>query len=153
FAGELRILGPSVIETVGVALGTGLLAAALALVGAWAAQQGRWQRRVVLGLAALAWALPAPVVGIGLKTTIMALMQWAPIEPLPFLLSDGPSPVPIVWAHLLRFTPYALAILWPAVRLVPSELRDAARLEGAGPLGELWHVTAPMTRKAFGVAV
>jgi iron(III) transport system permease protein len=153
FLGEMHLYGLQVFETLAVALATGALAAALALVTAWAALENRPLRIFLLGLVTLAWALPAPVVGIGLKETIMALVRWFPRGPLATLLYDGPSPVPIVWAHLLRFLPFAVAIMWPVVRLVPLELRDAARLEGAGPGQELWHVYWPMTRRAFIMAM
>ena len=153
FLGEVHLSGFHVFETLAVALLTGTLAATLGLVCCWAARERRLARVSLLALATLAWTLPAPVVGIGLKETIMALMRWCPIEPLPKLLYDGPSPVPILWAHLLRFFPFAVAILWPAVRMVPVELRDAARLEGAGPLQELWHVYWPMSRRAFLLAM
>jgi iron(III) transport system permease protein len=153
FLGETRLYGLQVFETLVVALLTGALAAALALVASWAARQHRFLRILLLGLVALAWALPAPVVGIGLKETIMAIVVRFPVEPLPQLLYYGPSPVPIMWAHLLRFFPFAMAIMWPAVGLVPVELRDAARLEGAGPWQELWHVYWSMTRRALMLAV
>jgi iron(III) transport system permease protein len=148
FLGEARLFGFQVFETLAVALLTGAVTAALALVACWAASQRRSKRILLLSFVTLAWALPAPVVGIGLKETIMALVRWCPVEPITRLLYDGPSPVPILWAHVLRFFPFAAAILWPAVRLVPTELRDAARLEGAGPLQELWHVYWLQTRPA-----
>ena len=148
FVNEASLYGMQVLETLFVAFVTGMLAAVLALVASWLAKDSRPLRILLLGLVTLAWALPAPVVGIGLKEAIMALVRWVPFEPLADALYYGPSPLPIVWVHLVRFFPFALAIVWPAVRLVPLELRDAARLEGAGPLGELWHVYLPMTRRA-----
>ncbi len=133
FITESRLYGLQVGETFAVAVLTGAVTALLALLACWCALESRWSRRLLLGLVTLAWALPAPVVGIGLKNTIMLLVSWFPVEPLPWLLYDGPSFVPVLWAHVVRFFPFAVAILWPAVRLVPLELRDAARLEGRGP--------------------
>jgi ABC-type Fe3+ transport system permease subunit len=63
----------------------------------------------------------------------------------------APSPAPIIWAHLIRFLPPALFFLWPVVRLIPRELFEAARLEGAGPFAELRYLVWPMTRRATGV--
>jgi iron(III) transport system permease protein len=142
---EADLYGVMVLETLAVALLTGALAAASALVACWTARHNRPLRVLLLSLVTLAWALPAPVVGIGLKELIMAIVRWLPLEPLPQLLYYGPSPAPIVWVHLLRFFPFAVAILWPAVRLVPMELRDAALLEGASPWQELWHIYVPAT--------
>ncbi len=82
---------------------------------------------------ALAWAMPGPIAGLGLKESIFQLVQWFPSGPLAQVLYDGPSPVPVFWAYGLRFFPCAVALLWPAVRRVPVELREAAWLEGAKP--------------------
>ena len=58
-----------------------------------------------------------------------------------------PSPLPLLWAYVVRFLPFAVALLWPVVRLVPREPREAARLEGQGPWREFWTVTWPLTRR------
>jgi iron(III) transport system permease protein len=57
-----------------------------------------------------------------------------------------------VWAHLLRFFPIAVAVMWPAVRGVPRELIDAAMLEGGRRA--VWRAAIwPTVRPAFGFAV
>ena len=56
----------------------------------------------------------------------------------------GPSPLPLLWVNTIRFFPYAVAILWPVVRLTPPELRDAARVDGASPAREFLFVAVPM---------
>ena len=93
-------------------------------------------------LLAAAWAMPGPVVGLGLKEDINRLMdaeEWTGNRlglqgpgPLRVSLYDRPSPLPTLWATLLRFFPCAVAVLWPVLRLVPADLRDAARVDGAG---------------------
>ncbi len=154
FLAELRLNGGQVLLTLGVALATGALSAALALILCWQALE-RPRMRILLWVATtLAWALPAPVVGILFGQLIMAVIRWLPIEPLLTLLYYGPySPVPIVVVHILRFFPFAVALLWPVVRLVSPELRDAARLDGAGPWRELLHVFWPSTRQGFAAAL
>jgi ABC-type spermidine/putrescine transport system permease subunit II len=37
-----------------------------------------------------------------------------------------------------------VAVTWPVVRLLPPELRDAARVDGASPWQELRHVVFPL---------
>jgi iron(III) transport system permease protein len=152
FENEAGLFGVQVTEHLGVALGTGFLAAGLALFAAWLARASRPLRFLLLGLAVLAWVMPAPIVGIGLSDVIMELLNWLPDTFIADLLYYGKSPLPIIWVHLIRFFPFALAIAWPAVRLVPTDLRDAARLEGAGPLGEFWHVYLPSTWRASLIA-
>ncbi len=152
FTGELRLFGLQVFETLGVALLTGVLVAAAAVIACWAARDHRPLRVLLLAVVTIAWTLPAPVAGIGLKETILVIVNWFPEGTLRHLLYDGPSPAPIIWADGLRFFPFAVAVMWPAVRMVPLELREAAALEGAGPSRELWHVYFSMTRRSLVLA-
>jgi iron(III) transport system permease protein len=136
----------------------GIIAAGLALVTCWLAVDSRWLRNGMLILAAAAWAVPGPVVGIGLKETFLHLMNGEDFvgrltgleaAPLRTLLYDGPSLLPLVWVSLIRFFPVAVAILWPALRLVPVELKEAARIDGATPAAELFGLTLPLTAPMF----
>ncbi len=144
-AAAYRSRGAAVALSLPLALLAGALAAGAGLLLCWLALEGGWFRRVVLVLAALLWALPAPIVGGGLKEWILTL---ASAQPLRAALYDGPSPLPVLWAQLLRFLPCALALLWPVVRLVPAELRDSARVDGATPGQEFRHVVWPQSARA-----
>jgi iron(III) transport system permease protein len=132
---------------------TGLVTASLALVLCWLAAESRWLQAIVLGVLAVAWSLPGPVAGFGLKGVILAGVEHWPHGLFAQLFYDGPSPLPVMWAHLARFLPYAAAVLWPVVRFLPPELRDAARVDGATPGRELWHVVRPLTVGPFLAAV
>jgi iron(III) transport system permease protein len=127
----------------------GLLVAVLALVCCWAVRDSRGWGTVLLALMALAWAMPAPVIGIGLKQTIGVLIDWFPRGLVQAVLYDPYTPVPLLWAYLIRFLPAAVFLLWPAVRLVPSDLRETAQLEGARPRQELVQVFFPLTAVTF----
>jgi iron(III) transport system permease protein len=131
----------------------GLVAATLALLSCWAALEARGFRTAVLVLMAVAWATPGPVLGLGLMSLINRLLDWVPSQAVADLLWHGPSPAPVVWADVVRFFPCAAAILWPALRTLPAELREAARVEGSGPLRELVAVVVPLTLNAFTLAV
>jgi iron(III) transport system permease protein len=137
------------------------LCAALALAACWLARGRRVAAALLLVLLALAWVMPGPVVGLGLKGvfgTILDLAASVESRPdvrgrwLARLLWDGPSVLPLVWVYLVRFLPFAAAVLWPRVRLVPAELVEAARLDGAGPVGELAWVAAPALWRTWLVA-
>jgi ABC-type Fe3+ transport system permease subunit len=67
---------------------------------------------------------------------------------LKIALYYGPSPVPILWASLVRFFPFAVALLWPIVRQLPRELRDAARVDGATTGQEFRRVAWPLLATA-----
>lgn len=151
---ELRTSGLTVATSCGVAAVAGVAAAALGLLVCWLAQESRRFRLAVLVLLAAAWVLPAPVLGVGLKETIHRLLDvedlivggWlAPNErPLRRALFLGPSAVPIFWAYLVRFFPFAVALQWPVVRHIPPELRDAIRTDGASTWQEFRHLVLPL---------
>jgi len=138
----------TIITSLLVALAAGGLTALVALLLCWLSLDARWFRWVTFALAAILWALPAPVVGIGLKEAIMAIVDWWPAGPLAEALYWSPSPVPVLCADLLRYLPCAVAVLWPMVRLLPGELRDSARVDGATPGQELRHVVWPLAARA-----
>jgi iron(III) transport system permease protein len=137
----------------------GVLAAALALVASWVAVDSRALRRLLFLLSVALWAVPGPILGFGLKETIDRIMDiedvvlaWTSARPLRSVLYDLSTPVPVLWAHVARLFPYAVAVVWPAVRDVPRDLREAAWIDGATAWGEFCHVTWPATRGATGVA-
>ena len=135
-----------------LAAAAGVLIAALALLTCWAARGSRWLQGGVLVLMAAAWAMPGPLVGLGLKTIIDCLLTVTDSRWLAQVLYHGPSPLPLLWVVVIRFFPCAVAVLWPVARLMPAELSDAARVDGATPTQELRHVVWPLLSTAFGRA-
>jgi iron(III) transport system permease protein len=141
--------GGLLLENLLLALVGGTLIAAVGLVISWAATGSGWFRGSVLVLMALAWAMPGPLIGLGLKITIDELLQVTDSHLLARLLYHGPSPLPLLWVDTIRFSPCALALLWPVIRLLPRELLDAARVDGATPALELRYVVWPLTRRPW----
>ena len=139
----LRNHGLQVAENLLTVVLTGAIVSFLALLLCWLSDESRLLRWLLVGVLALAWSLPGPIVGIGLKETI----NWLPDGVLADLFFFGATPLPLVWAYLVRFLPFAVAVLWPIIRLVPREPREAARLEGQGPWREFWTITWPLTRR------
>src|SRR5262249_18736265 len=115
----LRARGWLVVETSLFAAVAGGLAATLGLVVCWLAIEARWFQAGTLGLMAAAWALSAPLLGIGLKLTIDQIIALTRSRWVADALYYKPSPLPTIWAYLVRFLPCAIAILWPVVRLLP----------------------------------
>ncbi len=140
--------GGTLAQSLLFALLAGGLTVAAALQLCWLSLDAAWFRGVLLWLTAVLWAVPGPVVGAGLKGLIQAFVEWSPQGPLAVALYYGPSPAPVLWANLLRFLPCAVAVLWPVVRLLPWELRDSTRVDGATPGQEFRHVVWPLTRRA-----
>src|SRR5262249_6768174 len=121
----------------------GVVTASLALATCRAVRGAPRLGVAILVVAALAWAMPGPLVGLGMKEVIHALLDVTGSDIMEEALYRAPSPVPLVWADVVRFFPCALALLWPVVRRIPPELSDAARVDGAGALAEFRHVVWP----------
>jgi iron(III) transport system permease protein len=136
-------------DSILVAFLSSSLTVSVALVLCWLAVDAPRFRRALFALLALTWAVPGPIVGIGLKEVIFGLVHWVSFRPLSIALYDGPSPLPVVWAHLVRFLPLAVIGMWPVVRLVPRDLRDSIRLEGASPAQELQQLYVPLLWRAW----
>jgi ABC-type Fe3+ transport system permease subunit len=153
-----EVEGRFVASSLALAVGAGLFATALAFVACRLSLESAGFRVALLALIAVAWAMPGPVVGLGLKAFIAKLLDWTDSEVVARLLWYGPSPLPVAWVDVIRFFPFAVAVLWPVMRLEPRELRDAARVDGAGPLREWGRVALPLSfraclRAALAVAV
>ena len=150
------VLGLSVLG----AIGSGVIAAGLAWLAAWLACHSRWFGRGLFALCVILAVTPGPLVGLGLKEAIGHLVdaeEWAmnqagvtlEFPPLRSALYDQPSPVPALWAAVVRLFPVAVVVLWPAVRAIPRDLSDAAKLDGFGTIGEWRYVVIPLTTPAF----
>lgn len=140
-------------RSVASAAAVGLLTAFLAWASCWAARRSAGFRAALFLLCVLLLLAPGPVIGLGLKRFISLLMDvedvvW-PRGPVWSLLYYQPTPLPAGWAALLRFFPVACVVVWPAVRAIPDDLLDAARLDGWG-FAQTWHrLVAPLTTPAF----
>jgi iron(III) transport system permease protein len=150
---------PMVLDSLAWAAAAGVLAAGLALVSSWVALDSRAVRVLLFLLVVALWAVPGPVLGFGLKEAINRIMDaedvllaWTTVRPLRAVLYDLSTPLPALWAHVARLFPYAVAVIWPAVRDVPRDLREASWIDGASATGEFRRVIWPATRRAFGIA-
>lgn len=164
----LHTSGTGMLASVSVAGAAGLVAAALGLTASWLALDSRRFQGAVLVLITAAWVVPAPVLGLGLKAMIQQVLSledalcgpWLEraARPLGRVLYDGPSPLPVFWAYLIRFFPFAVAVQWPVVRQIPRELRESLRIDGATAWQEFRHLVLPLCwpallRAALAVAV
>lgn len=83
---------------------------------------------------ATALALPGPVAGMGLVYAYRAFPD----------VYD--SAAIVLLAAVLRTFPYALLVLWPAVRTIPPGYLDSAAVDGLGPWETVRRVAIPTTR-------
>ena len=130
-----EIVGP-LLESAMAASGGATLASALAWGLGWLARgPGPW-RWATAASAALLLALPGPVAGMGLK---LAYLHVPPVSDTVVILMLGAA---------VRALPFALLVLWPAIRSLPPSTLESAELDGLGPFGRFWRVTLPLTRRA-----
>ncbi len=116
------------------------LTAILAWILAWVSRNTlRWQL-LLLATLALTLATPGPVAGMALE---LAYRWFPPIYDSPWI---------VILAQSVRTLPYALLILWPAMRILPGELLESAVLDGYGPMGQLWYVILPLSRRVLAAA-
>jgi iron(III) transport system permease protein len=112
----------------------------------WIARRGGLRALGVLVATAVCLAVPGPIVGLG----VIRLLN-RPEVPLLVNLYDQPIPGP--WLALcIRSLPPATFIMWHALRSVPREVLDAAAVDGAGSLAQLWRIALPCRLWALGLA-
>ena len=113
------------------------LTAGLAWAMAWKGRRSlRWQI-LLLAILALTLATPGPVAGMAMELAY----RWTP--------SIYDSPLIVVLAQSMRTLPYALLILWPALRILPPALLESAALDGLGPWHQVWRVALPLSARAL----
>jgi iron(III) transport system permease protein len=136
-------------EEIGWTLLIGALSAALsvslAAPLAWWARAGKWRWWLAVVPAAVCWALPGPLIGLG----VIALLNRGELPVLVWLY-DRTVMAPVL-AMTIRSLPLCTLMLWYSLRFVPDDVLDAAATEGAGPLARFWRIVAPQ-RVAAGAA-
>ncbi len=73
--------------------------------------------------------------------------------PVAWLTSPGVALWTIIVADVWYSTPFIMVILIGGLQALPVEPYEAARVDGAGPLATLWHVTLPLLRPVLLAAV
>ena len=122
------------------------LATLAAGLAAWLLRQGRFRGIVAVTLAAIALAVPGPLLGIGL----IHLLNRPEVPGLTYLYDH--SMVAPCLALTIRGLGPALLILWFALRTFPAAPLDAATLDGAGPAARFGRIVFPARRAAFAAA-
>lgn len=95
------------------------------------------------------WMLFNPVYGAinAILTRFLGMQEnirW-PIE-MPWAI------IAIIVATVWQWTPFVSLILLGGLTSIPDEYREAATVDGANPLQNLWHITLPLLRPYFFIA-
>jgi multiple sugar transport system permease protein len=130
---------------------------ALGLAVALALQRQRGGRRLALSLLLLGWALPAVVTAklfewlyhpsAGLVNVVLGgrTINW---------LGDPHLALPaLVAADVWRTMPFVALLCYARLLTIPSEVYEAARVDGAAPLTTLTAITLPLVRPILLIAL
>jgi ABC-type Fe3+ transport system permease subunit len=139
----------TVAASTATALAAGAVTSSLALLGCWLAAGSRAMTGVVLTLAAVSLAIPGPIIGVGLTPLGRWMTDVTGSDLVGRLFYFGPSYLPPAWACAVRFFGCAVVVLWPVVRMLPRDLRESARVDGATTSQEFRHLIWPLTGLAW----
>lgn len=128
-------IGAALATTTGVALATGVLAAALALpIGRAMAELRGWRRALAAGLVFLPVAVPPIALGTGLQVTFLAA-------------GLGGTITGVILAHTVPALGYTALFFLGVFAGYDARLEDEAQALGASRLQVLRHVTLPLLRR------
>ena len=99
----------------------------------------------------LPWALPTTVMALGWRWIfndpygpINQLMGRLGLASVPFLSDPAITWLAAVWADTWKTTPFVALLLLAGLQNIPTDLYEAAALEGAGPWQNLRRITLPL---------
>ena len=111
-------------------------------------------RTVTGGVVITAWVLPEVVAGFLLyaffrrEGTLNAILHWLHLPGQNWLFT---LPVLAVsFANVWRGTAFSMLVYSAALDEIPSEITEAAEVDGAGGWRRMWHITLPMIRRSIG---
>jgi iron(III) transport system permease protein len=138
--GTLRFAASEIREPIVTSLVLAAIAATMTTGLAWALawksrRRGPW-RFVALGCLVLTLTAPGPVAGMAMELAYLRIP------------SIYDSWIIVVMAQSMRTMPYALLVLWPALRVLPRELLDSASVDGADEWWVVRRIALPLSARA-----
>ncbi len=123
--------------------------------------RGKWFLRF---LVLLPWAAPVSLAVIGwqwILDSLFSVLNWtlaqlhlvSAIDPPQWLGKSNLALIAIIFVHAWRILPFAVVIFIAGLASIPSEVEDAAKIDGATGLKKLWFVTLPLQLPIALVAV
>jgi multiple sugar transport system permease protein len=149
FAAAARTTGIFTVASVALEVALGVLVA-LALV------EQRRGRRLAFSLLLLAWAMPAVVTAKmfeWLYHPAAGLVNYLLGAPLNWLGDPRLALPAIILADVWRTMPFVAILAYARLLGIPSELYEAAQVDGAGRVATFTRVTLPLLRHVLMVAV
>jgi ABC-type sugar transport system permease subunit len=119
-------------------------------------------RNLARGLVLFPFMIPGIVVALvfrflfnPLSGIVMYLLTSAHLirEPIDLLGSPATALWTVIVVHGWKFTPFMIIVLLGRLQVIPEELYEAAKIDGAGRLRMFWYVTLPWLMPTLLVAM
>ncbi len=152
FSAMLFVTAIFVVASVAGQLIAGLLIATLLIEGEKRQIPGAsFVRSVVL----IGWVLPGVVIGIvwkllldetgsGILASVATAFGWTNVT---FLSAAGPALFWVIVANVWRGTAFSMLMQYSGMKTIPSELYEAARVDGAGFWQQFRYITLPSLKR------
>jgi multiple sugar transport system permease protein len=146
--------------TVGYTLGTVLAELVLGTVIALVLERLSGGRGWMMALLLLPWAMITVVSAQlwaymynGVYGVLTALSEGLTGHAVQFLGRPGPAVLSVAVADVWKTTPFVAIIVLAGLMMLPRDVTEAARVDGAGPWTAFWRVRLPLLRPALTIAV
>jgi multiple sugar transport system permease protein len=120
------------------------------LLAVFLQHRGKLLRGIVGTVVVAAWVLPEVVAAFAIyaflnaQGTLNEVLGWFGVSQN--WLYTAPM-LAVVLANVWRGTAFSMLVYQAALSEVPSDLVEAAEVDGAGPVGRFWHVVLPVIRR------
>ena len=156
-----QVLGVTAIFVAASVAGQLLLGLAIALIVQRAVARGLRGAVLVRTVVLCAWVMPGVLIGVIWQIVlnessyglVNSALDTVGLGPVAWLSDTDLAVVSVVVANIWRGTAFTMLLLYAALHTVNRELYDAARVDGAGRMRTLWHVTLPQIRPVLLVNV
>jgi multiple sugar transport system permease protein len=156
-----QVLGVTAIFVAASVAGQLLLGLAIALIVQRAVARGLRGAVLVRTVVLCAWVMPGVLIGVIWQIVlnessyglVNSALDTVGLGPVAWLSDTDLAVVSVVVANIWRGTALTMLLLYAALHTVNRELYDAARVDGAGRMRTLWHVTLPQIRPVLLVNV
>ncbi len=146
FANSLGVQAKLSVATVTLQLGLGLLGALLLNVRTRISTLARALLLVPMVLPPIVGAIVWKVLFAPEISPINWLLGLLHLPQPAWLAQPGLALISIIIADVWQWLPFPLLAVLAALQMIPLELNDAARVDGASSLQIFWHVTVPFIR-------
>ena len=110
-------------------------------------------RGILRGLAFLPYLLPTVIAVLTFKWMvdgslgiISILMNELGLPPIYWFETESMAMFSVILISVWLWTPFVTTTFLAGLQTVPMQLYEAARIDGAGPIRQFWHITLPSLR-------